>query len=99
MEVYFRSKRLRHHYQDSASAVQQWGAEFARRYITRVSQLYALKDLGDANNIRSLRLHPLNGTNMGQMAIHLTGEWQLVLKEGDTDEGVTIMGVSKNHGE
>ena len=33
------------------------------------------------------------------MAIHLAGEWRLIVKEGDTDEWVTIMGVSKNHGE
>ena len=99
MEIYFSSQQLRQHYQDSTSAVQQWGPDVARRYITRISQLYALKDLGEANSIISLRLHPLNGTKKGQMAIHLAGEWRLIVKEGDTDEWVTIMGVSKNHGE
>ena len=99
MEVYFKTKRLQQRYQDSALAVQQWGTDVARRYVTRVSQLYALKDLGEASNIRSLRLQPLNGTKKGQVSIHLTGEWRLILKEGDTEEWVTILGVSRNHGD
>ena len=99
MEVYFKTKRLQRRYQDSALAVQQWGTSVARRYVTRVSQLYALKDLSEARNIKSLRLHPLNGTKTGQLSIHLTGDWRLILKEGDTDEWVTIMGVSRNHGD
>ena len=99
MEVYFSSQRLQQRYQDSASAVQQWGIDVARRYVTRINQLYAMKDLEEANNIKSLRLHPINGAKKGQMAIFLTEEWRLILKEGDTEEWVTIMGVSKNHGD
>ena len=99
MEVQFKTQRLRKHYQDSDTAFRRWGSDVARRYIARISQLYAMKGLTEADSIISLRPHPLNGSRKGELSIHLTGRWQLILKAGDTGESVTIMGVSENNGD
>lgn len=99
MEVLFRTQSLRKHYQDSDTAIRRWGSDVARRYIARISQLYAMKELSEADSIISLRPHLLNGSRKGELSIHLTGEWQLILKAGDTGESVTIMGVGEKNGD
>ena len=99
MEVQFKTRNLRKQYQDSDAAIRRWGSDVARRYIARISQLYAMNELTEADSIISLRPHPLNGSRKGELSIHLTGTWQLILKAGDAGESVTIMGVSEKNGD
>ena len=97
MEVFFRTKQLQRAYQESARAIRAWGPEVGRRYITRVNELYAVKDLHGAYNIRAMRLHPLKGSKRGELSIYLTGKWRLIVTKGETDEGVVIREVSNHY--
>ena len=97
MELTFSTKQLQRAYQESARAVRKWGPEVGRTYITRVNELYAVKDLQAAYTIRSMRLHPLKGSKRGELSIYLTGKWRLILTKGETDEGVVIREVSNHY--
>ena len=97
MEVSFRTARLRRSYEESARAVKQWGPTVGRKYVTRINQLYAVRDLQEAYNIRSLRLHPLKGAREGELSIYLTGRWRLIVTKADTEESVIIREVSNHY--
>ena len=97
VEVTFRSNQLRRNYEKSDRAARQWGADVGRKYITRVNQLYAAKDLNEAYNIRSMRLHPLKGSKRGDLSIYLTGKWRLIVTKGGTEEQVTVKEVSNHY--
>ena len=97
MEVSFRTARLRRNYEESARAIRQWGPDVGRKYITRINQSYAVRDLQEAYNIRSLRLHPLKGAREGELSIYLTGWWRLIVTKGDTEESVIIREVSNHY--
>ena len=97
MEVDFRSKQLKLCYEQSAKAVQRWGSDVGRKYITRINELYAVKDFQDAYKIRSLRLHALKGGREGELSITLTGRWRLIVTRGETEEQVIIESVSNHY--
>ena len=97
MEVTFRTKQLKHCYEESAKAVQRWGSDVGRKYITRINQLYATKDFQETYNIRPLRLHPLKGGRKGEFSITLTGRWRLIVTRGETEDHVTIVNVSNHY--
>ena len=97
MEVSFRTKQLQQRYEDSSEAVRKWGQDVARKYVTRINQLYAVKDFQAAYNIRAMRLHPLKGSMRGDLAINLTGKWRLIVAKGDTDQHVIIRSVSNHY--
>ena len=97
MEVIFRTNRLRRNYEESSRATRQWGADVGRRYITRVNQLYAVRDFRAAYNIRSLRLHPLRGSRRGELSIYLTGQWRLIVTIGDSERQVIVSEVSNHY--
>ena len=97
MEVAFRTNQLRRNYQESASAARQWGADVARKYITRINELYAVKGFHEAYNIRSMRLHPLKGSKRGELSIYLTGKWRLIVTKGDTEQHVIVKEVSNHY--
>lgn len=97
MEVSFRTKQLQQSYADSSKAVRKWGKDVARKYVTRIDQLYAVKDFQAAYNIRAMRLHPLKGSKRGDLAVNLTGKWRLVVAKGDTDQHVIIKSVSNHY--
>ena len=61
MEVTFNTNQLRRNYEESARATRQWGADVGRKYITRINELYAVRDFQEAYHLRSMRLHPLKG--------------------------------------
>ena len=88
MEVGFRTNRLRRNYEESSRATQEWGAEVGRKYITRINELYRIKDFQAAYSLRAMRLHSLTGTREGQFSIYLTGRWRLIVTKGDI-EGVS----------
>ena len=99
MEVVFRTNQLRRSYEESARAARQWGPAVARKYITRIEQLYGARDFEEAYNIRSLRLHPLKGARRGELSIYLTGQWCLIVTKGDTQEQVVVKEVSNHYGD
>ena len=51
MEVIFRTRQLRRCYEESARAIQRWGPEVARKFITRIKQLHAIADFQQAYNL------------------------------------------------
>ncbi len=97
MEVTFRTKQLKLCYEQSAKAVQKWGPVVGRKYITRINELYAVKDFQDAYNIRSMRLHLLKGGRKGELSITLTGKWRLIVTKGATEEHVNVENVSNHY--
>ena len=98
MEVVFKTGKLQRNYQESKKAVQQWGPEVARKYITRIDELYALKNLHEAYSIQSMRLHPLKNSKKGELSIDLTGQWRLIVTV-DAEDRVTIEKVSNHYGD
>ena len=97
VEVAFRTNQLRRNYQESARAARQWGADVGRKYITRINELYAVKDFQEGYDIRSLRLHPLKGSKRGELSIYLTDKWRLIVTKGDTEERVIVKEVSNHY--
>lgn len=97
MEVIFRTNQLRRNYEESARGVRQWGADVGRKYITRINELYAVKDFREAYSIRSMRLHPLTGSKTGELSIFLIGRWRLIVTMGDTEEEIIVKGVSNHY--
>lgn len=97
MEVAFKTNRLRRCYEESATAIRRWGRSVARKYITRINELYALEDFRQAYSVRSMRLHPLKGAKRGELSIYLTGRWRLIVAKGPTEEHVTILEVSNHY--
>lgn len=97
MEVTFRTNRLRRNYEESARGARQWGADVGRKYITRINQLYALRDFRAAYEVQSMRLHPLKGSKRGELSIYLTGKWRLIVTKGDTEDHVIVREVSNHY--
>ena len=97
MEVTFRTQQLRRCYEESARAVQKWGPEVARKYITRIGQLQAIADFQQAHNLRAMGLHPLRGARKGELSIILTGRWGLIVTKGESEESVIIEEVSNHY--
>ena len=97
MEVAFKTNQLRRNYEESGRAIRQWGLDVGRKYITRIKELYAVKDFQGAANIQAMRLHPLKGAKRGEWAINLTGTWRLIVTKGDTEEKVIIERVSNHY--
>ena len=96
MEVSFRTRQLRRCYEESARAVQRWGPEVARKFITRIKQLQAIADFQQAYTVRAMRLHALKGSNRGELSITLTGRWRLIVTKGEREDSV-IIGEVSNH--
>ena len=97
MEVTFRTRQLQRCYEESARAVQRWGPEVARKFVTRIKQLHAIADLQQAYNIRAMRLHALRGSNRGELSITLTGRWRLIVTKGEREDSVIIEEVSNHY--
>ena len=97
MQVSFRTNRLLRNYEQSAKAIREWGPDVGRKYVTRINQLYAVKDFQEAYKIQSLRLHPLMGSKSGELSIYLTGKWRLIVTKGDTEVHVLIKEVSNHY--
>ena len=97
MEVGFRTARLRRNYEDSGKAIQEWGPDVGRSYITRINMLSELKDFQAAYRVRTFRLHPLRGGRRGELSIDLVGRWRLIVTKGDTEDTVIIEEVSNHY--
>ena len=97
VEVIFRTNQLRRNYEQSARATRQWGADVGRKYITRINELYAVRDFQEAYHLRSMRLHPLKGSKRGELSIYLTGKWRLIVTKDDTEEQVIVKEVSNHY--
>ena len=99
MEVVFRTRQLQRNYEQSARAAREWGRVVGRKYVTRIEELYAVENFQAAYGIRSLRLHPLKGSRVGELSIYLTGRWRLIIEKGETEEQVVIKDVSDHYGD
>ena len=44
-----------------------------------------------------MRLHPLKGSKRGELSIHLTGKWRLIVMKGDTEEHAIVREVSNHY--
>ena len=97
MEVTFRTRQLRRCYEESARAVQRWGPEVARKFVTRIKQLRAIADFQQAYTVRAMRLHALRGSNRGELSITLTGRWRLIVTKGEREDSVIIEEVSNHY--
>ena len=73
------------------------GADVGRKYVTRINELYAVKDFPEAYSIRSMRLHPLKGSKTGELSIFLIGRWRLIVTMGNTEEEIIVKGVSNHY--
>jgi len=68
VEVHFRGRALRRHYERSAEAARGWGPEVGRRYVERVGVLMSAERVAD-HTLRALGLHPLTGDRAGLHAL------------------------------
>ena len=97
MEVIFRTNELRRCYEETSRAVRRWGPDVGRTYIHRIQMLYAVIDFHDAYQRPALRLHPLRGSQRGELSIYLTGRWRLIVTPGSSEDSVMIEEVSNHY--
>ena len=97
MELTFRTRQIQRCYEESARAIQRWGPEVARKFVTRIKQLQAVADFQQACNIRAMRLHALKGSKKGELSITLTGRWRLIATKGEGEDSVIIEEVSNHY--
>jgi proteic killer suppression protein len=100
VQVKFRTKQLQRCYESHTKATQKWGADVARRYVERISILYAAETVDDLHRIPVLRFHPLKGNRQGQYALSLTARARLIVTfTGKTNTTAWIEEVSKHYGD
>ena len=71
----------------------------ARKYITRIGQLYALSNFNQIYTVQSMRAHKVVGSKTGEEIIVLTGQWRLIVTKGQTEEEVVVELVSNHYGD
>ena len=99
MELTFRNRQLQNSYEQYEKAITKWGPQVARKYITRIAQLYAISDFQEITKIHAMHLRPLKGTQQGKYAITLTGRWRLIVTKANSKERLTIEEVSNHYGD
>ena len=99
MELSFKNEQLRNSYEQFEKAVNKWGPQVARKYVTRVEQLYAVSNFQEIFKIRAMHFHPLKGPYQGKYAITLAGRWRLIVSKGDSEERLNIEEVSNHYGD
>jgi len=98
VEVIFASEKLKRCYEANAVAARLWGAQVARKYISRINALYAARAFSDLFLIKAFRLHKLKGGRQGQYAITVLDRWRLVLVRLQEDV-VRVEEVTKHYGD
>ena len=99
MKVDFVNQRLLECYTTFARASRAWGPIVARKYIQRVSTLYAIQQFNDLYRIRSLRLHKLSGQMAGHFSIHLDIRWRLVFTYLEEENKIIVEEVTNHYGD
>lgn len=99
MNVRFRSRQLLRRYERHQEAERAWGTAVARKYIQRVSLLYAADHLHDLFALRALRLHPLKGERAGQYAMTLHERWRLIVTLEDEGRTAVVEEVTNHYGD
>ena len=99
MELSFKNEQLRKSYEYSEKAIKKWGPHVARKYIARITQLYAVSEFQKIFTTRAMHLHTLKGDYQDKFAITLTGRWRLIVTKGDSEERLNIEEVSNHYGD
>jgi len=99
MDVEFASRQLLRRYESSSEAIRAWGQQVARKYIQRVDILYAVKNLEELYQIRSLKFHKLTGEREGQYAIVLDHRWRLIVTYVEAESKIRIEEVTHHYGD
>jgi len=76
MEIEFRNKHLRRLCEQDRYAVQELGADCAKKLQGRIADLQSVNDVLE---LPAGKPHPLKGDRKGQYAIELTGGKRLVI--------------------
>lgn len=100
VQVEFRTARLKRCYEQMAAGTRRWGETVARRYVQRVSVLFAADGPEDLYRIPPLHFHALTGNREGQFAMVLHDRWRLILSfpEG-TPRRVRVEEATKHYGD
>jgi proteic killer suppression protein len=100
VEIEFRTKKLRRHYEQGSMAVRAYGPQVGRRYIGRINIIKAARSIEELEAMPALDCHPFKGDRQGQWAIALTGFWRLIFTlKGERLEIVLVEEVSKHYGD
>jgi len=100
VEVRFKTRKLKKHYEKSTEAEKTYGRELARKYIQRVNIIKQVRDINELCDLPGLRCHPLKGKRRGQWAVKLTGFYRLIFTlQGKIPVIAQIEEVSKHYDE
>lgn len=100
MEISFRTKQLERCFCDQRTAVREFGADVAKRYIQRIQIIKAARSVDELSKLPGLRFHALTGDRSGEYAINLTGFYRLIVTiVGSEVQVVQIKEVSKHYGD
>ncbi len=83
LTVKFSKRYLEKCYRKESEAIRRWGVDVGKKYIMRVSILYAVESINDLYKIPQLKFHPLKGDRKGQYAISSTERSRLIIKVKD----------------
>lgn len=97
MEVSYRTRELERCYTESKRATKKWGADVARKYVTRIGELRAAATLQDLRDLRSLRFHALQGDRDEEYSIRLTVQWRLIVEVDEESKTIVIREVTNHY--
>lgn len=100
MEIRFKTKKLQKQYEKNLEADKAYGAQVARKYISRINTLKQARSFNELYDLPGWKFHPLKGNREGEYAIKLTGFWRLIITDdGDTFNIAKIEEVSDHYGD
>ncbi len=99
MNLRFRTNRLRKQARSERDAVRAYRPVVGRRYLQRLQIIANAASFEHLYEVRTMRLHPLDGDRVGFHAIKLTGFDRLIISYEAATQSVWIEEVSKHYGD
>ena len=99
MQVTFRTAQLERCYKEINAGTRRWGEAVARRYVQRISILYAAASIADLRAMTALRFHALKGDRAAQYALWLGGRARLVVSFSEDEKTVMVEEVNQHYGD
>jgi plasmid maintenance system killer protein len=77
MDIFFKTRKIEAICNENAAAVKKLGADNAKKLQLRLSQLFAIKKLGDFHFDSP---HPLKGNKLGKFSVALQDGLRIIFK-------------------
>ncbi|VTR62450.1 killer suppression protein HigA [Actinobacillus pleuropneumoniae] len=97
MDIYFKDRKLEKAMNNERDCIKMWGADNARKIMTRMAELKAADNLSIIPHVPPARLHLLTGNRAGQFSVSVKDPFRIIFKpEEDPPPYTTDGGIDKN---